>query len=189
MNQNSRQKSTSSVETYKLLNNSNLGIHCRNNIDNCVLQPLFDHFEEISYIKKFTSILFDETYRHFYSPALVREEIISTFETKIFELSKEDLIYKVRKCHYENKMAEELDAANSFEINRKIKKKKIENIDEKTTDCLYPRKTKMLMDFNNREPASIKSFAVKKRQNQSHRSIHVWQTAHVCYTFSQKLHL
>ena len=56
MNQKSRQKATSSVEKdfYKLLNNSNFGIDCRNNIDNCVLQLLFDDFEEISYFKKFT---------------------------------------------------------------------------------------------------------------------------------------
>ena len=56
MNQKSRQKATSSVEKdfYKLLNNNNFGIDCRNSIDNCVLQLLFDDFEEISYIKKFT---------------------------------------------------------------------------------------------------------------------------------------
>ena len=73
MDQKSRQKVTFSVEKdfYKLLNNSNFGIDCRNNIDNCILEPLFDDFEEMSYIKKFTSIVFDETFRHFYSPALV----------------------------------------------------------------------------------------------------------------------
>ena len=42
MNQKTRQKATSSVEHdfYKLLNNSNFGIDCRNNIGNCVLEPL-----------------------------------------------------------------------------------------------------------------------------------------------------
>ena len=46
MNQESRQKATSSVERYffKLLNNSNFGIDSRNNIDNCILQPLYDNF-------------------------------------------------------------------------------------------------------------------------------------------------
>ena len=44
MNQKARQKATSSFERgfYKLLNNSNFGIDCRNNIDNCVLEPLHD---------------------------------------------------------------------------------------------------------------------------------------------------
>ena len=36
MNQNAKQKAGSSVERdfYKLMNNSNFGIECRNNIDN-----------------------------------------------------------------------------------------------------------------------------------------------------------
>ena len=81
MNQKSRQRATSSVERdfYKLPNNSNFGIDCRNNIDNYMLEPLFDDFEEISYIKKFTTIFNDDTFRDFFSPALLREEIIQTF--------------------------------------------------------------------------------------------------------------
>ena len=44
MNQKSRQHEPSSVERdfFKLLNNSNFGIDCRNNIDNCILEPLYD---------------------------------------------------------------------------------------------------------------------------------------------------
>ena len=55
MNQKSSQKVTSSLERYflKLLKNSNFGIDCRNNIDNCILEPLYDDFTEISYIEKF----------------------------------------------------------------------------------------------------------------------------------------
>ena len=60
-------------------------------------------------------------------------------------------------------MDEELDAVNCFEIDKNIKKRKLKYIKEKITDCLDPRKTKMLIDFNNRESASIKSFPVKKR--------------------------
>ena len=39
MNQNSRQEATSSVKKdfFKLLNNSNFRIDCRNNIDDCIL--------------------------------------------------------------------------------------------------------------------------------------------------------
>ena len=117
MNQKSKQKATFSVEKnfYKLLNNSNFGIDCRNNIDNCILEPLFDNFEEISYIKKFMSILFDEKFRHFYSPELIQEEIIQEYQSKIFELKKEDPLYDIRKKYYERKMDEELDAVKCFE--------------------------------------------------------------------------
>ena len=67
MNQKSRQKALISVERdlFKLLNNSDFGIDCRNNIDNCTLQPLYDDIGEISYIKKFTAILNDDIFRHF----------------------------------------------------------------------------------------------------------------------------
>ena len=77
MNQKARQKATSSVERdfYKLLNNSNPGIDCRNNIDNCILEPLYDEIGEIAYIKKFCTIFSNETYRDFFSPTVMREEI------------------------------------------------------------------------------------------------------------------
>ena len=46
---------------------------------------------------------------------------------------------------------------------KKVKKRKFKNIDEKICASLDPRKTKMIFDFNDRESASIKSFAVKKK--------------------------
>ena len=58
----------SSVEKdfYKLLNNSNFGIGCQNNIDNCYLEPTYDDFSEISYIKNYTTIFGDNTFRDFF---------------------------------------------------------------------------------------------------------------------------
>ena len=46
MNQKARQTASSLVQKkfYKLLNNSNFGIDCRNNIDNCYLEPAYDDF-------------------------------------------------------------------------------------------------------------------------------------------------
>ena len=62
-------------------------------------------------------------------------------------------------------MEEELDAVGfCLEKSKNKGKKKFQNIDEKIEDCLDPRKTKMIIEFNNREPASIKSFAVKKEE-------------------------
>ena len=71
MNQKARQTADSSVEKgfYKSLNNSNFGIDCRNNIDNCYLESLYDGFSEISHIKKFTTIFSDDTFRYFFSPS------------------------------------------------------------------------------------------------------------------------
>ena len=68
MNKKSRQTATSNVEKdfYKLLNNSNFGIDCRNNIDNCTLQPIYDNFYEIGYIKNYTTIFSDEAVKDFF---------------------------------------------------------------------------------------------------------------------------
>ena len=125
MNQKSRQKATSSVERdfYKLLKNSNFCIDCRNNIENCVLEPLFNDFEEIFYIKKFTTIFNDDTFRDFFLPPLLREEIIQTFQEKIFSLEKNYPYHDSRKQYYENQMQEELDGVYSYEKNKKAKKK------------------------------------------------------------------
>ena len=61
MNQISSQKVTSPVEKdfYKLMNNSNFGYDCRNNIDNCSFAPIADKLDEIFYLKKYQSP-FDE---------------------------------------------------------------------------------------------------------------------------------
>ena len=93
----------------------------------------------------------------------MREEISQTFQAKIFSLNKEEITYEVRKKYYEQKMAEELDALKTYKKDKKVKKRKFKNVDEKITECLDPRKTKIIIDFNDRESASIKSFTVKKK--------------------------
>ena len=54
MNQNTRKTAKLKVEKdfYKLLNNSNFGNDCRNNIGNCTLELIYDGSEELAYIKK-----------------------------------------------------------------------------------------------------------------------------------------
>ena len=117
MNQKSRQTATTSVETdfYKLLNNSNFGIDCRNNIDNCALEPIYDDFSEIAYVKYYTKIFTDDTLRDFFSPPILKQEINQTYDAKIFALNKGDPYY----IYFERKREEDLDA-----LNTKKKKKK-----------------------------------------------------------------
>ena len=182
MNQKARQKATSLVEKdfYKLLNNSNFGIDCRNNIDNCYFEPLCDNFPDIIYIKRFTTIFADDTFSNFFSPCLLRDQIIQTFQTKISALNKEETTYEARKKYFERQVAEELDAVASYEKNRQVKKRKFKNVKEKTLEYLDPRKTKMVIDFNYREWAGIKSFAVKKKQRgESYEMFYVGQIANV----------
>ena len=60
-------------------------------------------------------------------------------------------------------MAEELGALKIYEKDTKVKKRKFKNVDQKIAECLDPRKIKMIIDFNDPESSSIKSFAVKKK--------------------------
>lgn len=126
MNQTSRQTAASSVEKdfYKLLNNSNFGIDCRNIIDNCYLEPLYDDFSEISYIKNFITIFNEGTFRNFFPPCLFREEINCTYDSKIFALNKNEPTYQDCKKYYGGQKAGELDAVDSYEKNKNVKKKK-----------------------------------------------------------------
>ena len=116
MSQKARQTATSFVEKdfYKLLNNGSFGIDCKNKIDNCCLEPLYDDFSEVFFIKKFTTIFNDDTFCHFFSPRLLREKILQTFQAKIFALNKEDSTYEACKRYYERQMAEELDAVDTY---------------------------------------------------------------------------
>ena len=59
MNQKSRQNSKNFVEEdfYKLMNNSNFGYDCRNNLDNCQFVPIFDELKQIKHIKKYDNFL------------------------------------------------------------------------------------------------------------------------------------
>ena len=59
MNQKSRGNPKNSVEKdfYKLMNNSNFGYDCRNNLDNYKFVPIFDELKEMTYIKKYYNFL------------------------------------------------------------------------------------------------------------------------------------
>ena len=77
MNQNARKIAKAKVDKdcYKLLNNSNFGNDCKNNIGNSPLELVFDGHKEISYLKKFTNIMHDSKFRGFFSLELLRENV------------------------------------------------------------------------------------------------------------------
>ena len=58
----------------------------------------------------------------FFSPEHMKEEIIQTFQGKIFALDKNEPTYEARKEYFENKMDEELDAVESFVKNKNKRK-------------------------------------------------------------------
>ena len=97
MNQNACKLAKTKVEKdfYKPLNNSNFGNDCRNNIGNCKLELMFDGLEEIAYIKKYTNIMLDNTYREFFSLDLLRQQVQKEFKKKKEKLDKSNPFYMV----------------------------------------------------------------------------------------------
>ena len=97
---------------------------------------------EISYIKKFSTIFDDTTFRDLYSPVLLKEKIIQIFQSKIFALNKEDPLFEFKKKYYENKMEEELEAVENHEKSKKLIKEKITTLTRKLWSVLTLEKIK-----------------------------------------------
>ena len=104
MNQKYRQKATSLVErdSYKLLNNTNFGTDCRNNINNCTFEPIYDEIGEIGYIKKIDSTFNNRKYSHFLDINLLEEEVEEKFNKLFLVLDPKDSTYEARKYSLKN---------------------------------------------------------------------------------------
>ena len=166
MNQKARQTAKSKVEKdfHKLLNNSNFGNNCRNNIDQCKLKFLFDGVDKIGYLKKFTNIMRDWRYRDFFSLDLMRKQVWREFESNKSKLEDDDdYIYNCQDL--EVKREEELEAIELFAKNRKRPLRfygtKLDSIENKIEQCQDLRKNKITIEFNDHEATSVKSIAVK----------------------------
>ena len=94
MNQKSRQESTNSVEKdfYKLMNNSNFGYDCRNNLDNSKFVPILDEFKEITYINRYHNV-FDQKVSQSVTYDLLKTQIEGDCNDKLMKLDKEDRFY------------------------------------------------------------------------------------------------
>ena len=93
LNQNARKTAKTSVEKdfYKLLNNSNFGNDCRNNIGNCKRGLIYHGFEELKYIKNYNN--FDDEIFEFCSTDLLWENLNNKFQEQIQKLDTNDPYY------------------------------------------------------------------------------------------------
>ena len=55
MNQKSTQESKNNIEKdcLKLINNSNFAYDCQSNLDTCKFVPIFDEFNDITYVERY----------------------------------------------------------------------------------------------------------------------------------------
>ena len=86
-NQKERQNAKTDVakDIYKLMNNASCGVDCRNNMNNCVFEPIIDEMNEVSYLKMYYN-LFEKKISNFGNSELLEKEI----EQKIANAKDDD---------------------------------------------------------------------------------------------------
>ena len=115
MNQRSRQNAKNSIEQdfYKLMNNSNFGYDCRNNLDNYQFVPIFDAPQEITYLKRYN--YFDSKVSSFVSSDLIRQEIKEKYNDSLMKWWKDDKYYEIKLSTLNTEKSESLEAAENFD--------------------------------------------------------------------------
>ena len=164
MNQKSRQESKNSVEKdfYKLMNNSNFGYDCKNNIDNCKFVPIFDEYKEITFINRYHNI-FDQKVSKFVTPDLLKHKAEEEFNDKLTKLDKEDRFYEIKLQTIKADRKSSLEAAEKFEQNLKKNKKRktLHDYDKRKDDILINQQGKSLIDFDNEYSSSVRSVTTR----------------------------
>ena len=115
MNQKSRQEAKNPIEIdfYKLMNNSNFGYDCRNNLDNCQFVPIFDELKEIMYLKWYYNY-FDSKVSSFVTADLIKQDVQEKYDLKM-KLSKDDKFYEIKLSTLNAGKSEALESADNFD--------------------------------------------------------------------------
>ena len=165
MNQKSRQESENSVEKefYKLMNNSNFGYDCRNNIDNCKFVPIFDEYNEINFVNRYHNI-FDQKVSQFVTSDLLKKQIEEKFNNKSMKLDPEYRFYEIKLQTIKSERLSSLEAAEKIDQNKKKYKRKATLYDyvNSKNESLTNQRAKSLIDFDKKYSCSIRSIAIEK---------------------------
>lgn len=81
----------------------------------------------------------------------MREEIIQTLQANIFALNKDDQTYEARKEYLKIRWMRSLMLLIHLKKAKKGEKENFRTLIKKITIALDPRKTKILVEFNNKE--------------------------------------
>ena len=67
------------ISVYKVINNANFGFDCRNSANNAKFELIIDEISEISYIKKYYSLL-DNKFSNFVNSDVLEQQIEHDFQ-------------------------------------------------------------------------------------------------------------
>ena len=168
MNQKSRQESKSNIEKdfFKLMNNSNFGHDCRNNLDNCDFVPIFDEIGEIQRLQKYYN-LFDPKVDGFVSAKLIKENVEEKYNDQLHKLDKNDPFYQIKLNTLNHERAVGIETAKSFDAKKKKQKRKLTLVDyvKRMDETNENTNVKSLIDFDNEYSISIKAVMIKQNPN------------------------
>ena len=121
INQKARQEAVDKVESdfCKLLNNANFGYDCRNNLDNCKFQLINDEINELSFIKRYHSNLYDKNLQPFITARILKEDIDERFNNERQKIKETDKFYAAKIGSIENRRNAENEALESFKLREK----------------------------------------------------------------------
>ena len=165
MNQKARQEAPDKVESdfCKLLNNSNFGYDCRNNHDNCVFQPINDEINELSFIKRYHSNLYDKDLAPFITSRVLQEDIDERYNNERQKIKETDKFFAAKVRSIENRRNAENEALENFKRKEKKQHKKtgLTNFVDRLDVANKNEKVKTIIDFSDQDTASIKALSVK----------------------------
>ena len=150
MNQKSWQEAKTNIEKdfYKLMNNSNFGYDCRNNLDNCKFVAIFDEIKEVTYLSRYFNY-FEQRISDFVTTDLIKQNIEERYNDKLIKLDNEDRFYKIKLNLLNTERLSDLEAAENFEKKREKNKKRINLVDfsVRKNEALKNQKIKSLINF------------------------------------------
>ena len=109
-----------------MLNNANFVYDCRNNLDNCLLVPIFDEMNEVTYldIERYYNY-FDKEVLKFVSCDLIRAGVEEKYNDSVMKLSKDEKFCQVKLAALKAEKQQDLESVEAFEKkNKKMKRKR-----------------------------------------------------------------
>ena len=174
MNQKSRQESKSNIEKdfFKLMNNSNFGSDCRNNLDNCDFVPIFDEIGEIQRLQKYYNLVGPKIEK-FFSAKIIEENVEKKYNQQLHKLDKNDPFYQIKLNTINHDRAVGLETSKSFDAKKKKQKRKLTLTDyfQRMDEASQNTNVKSLIDFDDEYSTSIKAVMIKQNPNVTTRFI------------------
>ena len=103
----------------KLLNYANFGYDCRNNLHNCKFEPVNYGINELSFIKRYYSNLYDRNIQPFITSRVLKEEMDERFNNERQKIKETNKFYAAKIRSIENRKKAENEALERFKEREK----------------------------------------------------------------------